>query len=86
MRSEPASSLTNPHVLSTDVVFPSLSVKWTFPIVVALLPTMKMGAMIVVINFEVCKLSLQVGIVPEKRVVEKITTNSSDQPFDEGMR
>ena len=45
-----------------------------------------MSAMMVVINFEVCKLSLQVESVPEKRMVEKIATNGSDQPLDEWMR
>ena len=40
----------------------------------------------VVVLFEILKFPLQVENVPEKRMVEKIATNGSDQPFDEGMR
>ena len=44
-----------------------------------------MGTMPVVIDLEISKLSLQVAGVPEERVIEKLTTNGSDQSLDKGM-
>lgn len=42
--------------------------------------------MVVVMDLEIDKLSLQVADVPEKRVIQKRSPNSPDQCFDEGMR
>ena len=45
-----------------------------------------MGAMMVVIRLEICKLSLQVNRVPEKGVVKKLTADGSNDALNEGMR
>ncbi len=45
-----------------------------------------MHPMAVVVLFEILKFPFQVINVPEKRMVEKIATYGSDQPFDKGMR
>ena len=40
-------------------------------------------AVVVVINLESIKLSLQIDCVPEQRLVKKLSTNGPDQAFDE---
>ena len=45
-----------------------------------------MGAMMIVIRLEICKLSLQVNRVPEKGVVKKLTADGSNDALNEGMR
>ena len=45
-----------------------------------------MGAMMVVIDSEICELSLQVDRIPEEEMVKVFTTNGSDESFNERMR
>ena len=45
-----------------------------------------MGAMMVIIGLEVCKLSLQVNVIPEEGLVKVFTANGSDESLNEGMR
>ena len=42
--------------------------------------------MLVVVDLEIGELPLQIMGVPEQRVVEKLSANGSDQPFDKWMR
>jgi len=44
-----------------------------------------MKTALVVLVLERLKLSLQVDSIPEQRVVKKLTTNSPDQAFHEGV-
>ena len=45
-----------------------------------------MGAMKVVIAMKACKLSFQIAGVPEQRLIQTLTANGANQPFDKGMR
>ncbi len=45
-----------------------------------------MGAMMVVIDLEICELSLQVDRIPEEDMVKVFTANGTDESFNERMR
>ena len=50
------------------------------------LPSSAVHTMSIVILAECFQFSFQVTAIPEEHLIKVFRTNSSDQPFDEGMR
>jgi hypothetical protein len=46
---------------------------------------LSMKTVVVVINLERFKLSLQIDRVPEQRLIKKFTTNGPDEPLNESI-